>query len=143
MPYPPLVVYATEAEYEAHFGTTYCAAANAIKTFDGIPVKFLASDFKHAFYDSTDWVARDKNLFSNVRAQRIEWIRAALEDQNAALFEGYQKNTGYARNRRVCVVERDYMVVIRFPKAGEARFVTAYVADTPRSLRRILSSPRW
>jgi hypothetical protein len=37
----------------------------------------------------------------------------------------------------------DLVVVIRLKSATEADFVTCYVADTPASKAKLLTSPRW
>ena len=60
MALPPLVHYATVAEYRSHYERVYCRGN--ILTFDGIRVYFAASKFGHVFYEST---ARDgqKDLF--------------------------------------------------------------------------------
>lgn len=61
MALPPLVRYATVAEYRSHYDRVYCRGN--ILTFDGIRVYFAASKFGHVFYEST---ARDdrKDVFS-------------------------------------------------------------------------------
>ena len=102
MALPPLVHYATVAEYRSHYERVYCR--RNILTFDGIRVYFAASKFAHVFYEST---ARDgrKDVFSPVRAQRIDWIKATLEHPTAALFEGWDKTSRrYHATRRVAVV---------------------------------------
>ncbi len=85
---PPLVHYATAAEYRTHYERVYCRGT--IHTFDGIRVYFSPRKFGHVFYEST---ARDgrKDVFSPVRAQRIDWIKATLEHPQAALFAGWDK----------------------------------------------------
>jgi hypothetical protein len=102
MALPPLVRYATVAEYRSHYDRVYCRGN--ILTFDGIRVYFAASKFGHVFYEST---ARDdrKDVFSPIRAQRIDWIKATLEHPTAALFEGWDKTARrYDATRRVAVV---------------------------------------
>jgi hypothetical protein len=51
MALPPLVRYATVAEYRSHYDRVYCRGN--ILTFDGIRVYFAASKFGHVFYEST------------------------------------------------------------------------------------------
>lgn len=54
MALPPLVNYATVAEYRSHYERVYCRGN--IQTFDGIRVFFRDNKFGHMFYEST---ARD------------------------------------------------------------------------------------
>src|SRR6266849_4999336 len=108
MPYPPLRVFNAAGDCRAHFEAVYCQGP--ILTFDGIEVRFRNSDFDHCFFESSN---RDgnKDTFSQPRSQRIDWIRAALEDDQADLYQGWDKNRKrYDPNRRVCVVEQNYVV---------------------------------
>ena len=90
MALPPLVHYATVAEYRSHYERIYCRGN--IQTFDGIRVYFKASKFGHSFYESTAQDGR-KDIFSWVRARRIDWIKATLENPKAALFQGWNKDS--------------------------------------------------
>jgi hypothetical protein len=143
MALPPLVLYATPAEYRLHYERVYCRGN--IQTFDGIRVYFGPRKFGHVFYEST---ARDgrKDVFSPVRAQRIDWIKATLEHPTAALFEGWNKaSRQYDATRRVSVVYEDFVVVVamglRQDGSLRANFVTCYQADN--SITKIRSSPAW
>jgi len=110
MALPPLVNYATVAEYRSHYERVYCRGN--IQTFDGIRVFFSANKFGHMFYEST---ARDgrKDAFSSVRAQRIDWIKSTLEQPNADLFKGWDKAfRRYDSVRRVAVVYEYFVVVV-------------------------------
>ena len=102
MALPPLVNYASVAEYRSHYERVYCRGN--IQTFDGIRVFFGTNQFGHMFYEST---ARDgrKDAFSSVRAQRIDWIKSTLEHPNADLFAGWDKaSRGYDSTDRKSVV---------------------------------------
>lgn len=143
MALPPLVHYETVAEYRAHYERVYCRGN--IQTFDGIRVYFAASKFGHMFYEST---ARDgqKDAFSPIRAQRIDWIKSTLEHQHAALYEGWDKVArGYDSTRRVAVVYEDFVVVVAMGLKQDgtlkANFVTCYQADN--SIGKIRTSPAW
>lgn len=143
MALPPLVHYATVAEYRSHYERIYCRGN--ILTFDGIRVHFGASKFGHMFYEST---ARDgrKDVFSPVRAQRIDWIKATLEHPGAALFEGWDKTSmRYDATRRVAVIYEDFVVVVAMGLKQDgslkANFVTCYQADN--SIGKIRNSPAW
>ena len=141
MDYPPLVKYKTVDEYRIHFENCYCQ--EPIATYDGILVRFRKYYFQHCFYESS---RRDqvKDVFSTVRAERIDWIRAALQDPNAELYVGWNKKRNrYEANRRVVVVCGNYVVVMRMNSNRTAEFVTAYLADTPATLEKIKRSPKW
>ncbi len=139
----PLVHYATEAEYRQHYEREYCRSV--VTTFDGIRVYFSPSKFLHAFYESTN---RDgqKDSFSPVRAQRIDWIKATLESPQADIYKGYDKNKGlYDDTRRVAVVYEDFVVIISLSLKRDGtlkgNFVTCYQADN--SIGKIRTSPYW
>ncbi len=143
MALPPLVHYATVAEYRAHYERVYCQGT--IQTFDGIPMYFDLAKFGHMFYEST---ARDgcKDAFSPVRAQRIDWIKATLENPAAALFEGWNAaGRHYDATRRVAVVYEDFVVVVamalKLDGSLKANFMTCYQADN--SIGKIRTSPAW
>lgn len=141
--YPPLVEYNNPYEYKAHFEETYCKAP--ILTFDGIKVFFSKSDFKHAFYESSDRRGA-KDLFSTVRAKRIDWIKITLQNVNANIYQGWDKKRKvYMPHRRVSVVYEDFVVIISLSlnRSGElkGKFITCYQADN--SIEKIKSSPMW
>ena len=141
MPYPPLRVFNTADDCRAHFEAAYCQGA--IVTFDGIEVRFRKSDFDHCFYESSN---RDgtKDSFSQLRSERVDWIKAALEDDTADLYQGWdKKRRKYNPKRRVCLVSQNYVVVVAMTGHLKADFVTAYVADTGRTLAMIRTSPKW
>ena len=139
MPYPSLARHKTEAQYRAHFERVYCSGA--IVTFDGIPVRFKKKDFDHAFYEST--LSKD-DAFSRKRAQRIDWIKAALEDPKSERYLGWDnKRKRYDRRRRVALVTGDYVVVIGISSKGNGRFITAFVADSGRTVQMIRQNPKW
>ena len=143
MPLPALVQYASPDEYRAHYERVYCRGS--ITTSDGIRVFFSPNSFGHMFYEST---ARNgiKDAFSPVRAERIDWIKATLEHQQASLFQGWDKKTrSYDAMRRVAVVYEDFVVVIAMKLSPDgslrANFVTCYQADN--SIGKIRTSPAW
>lgn len=141
MAYPELVRYATEPEYRQHYERVYCRGT--IGCFDGIEVRFQKRQFDHCFYESSK---RDgvKDLFSTKRAERIDWIKAALQDGLAELYQGWDsRRRKHDLGRRVALVMVDYVVIIRITGPSRASFVTAYVADTPRTLAKIKGGPRW
>ncbi|MFP4216597.1 MAG: hypothetical protein ACLFVH_11760, partial [Phycisphaerae bacterium] len=53
------------------------------------------------------------------------------------------KKRRYDLGRRVTLVMGNYVVVIRLMGQMKARFVTAFVADSQRTLNRIKASPKW
>lgn len=140
--YPPLLQLSDEAAYRAHYLRTYCSGP--LRTWDGIEVWFRPHFFSHLFFESSN---RDgiKDLFSPLRAERMDWIGATLGDHTALLKQGWIKEQRcYDPNRRVAVVQANYIVVIQInPRRTRSNFITAYVADTPNTLAKILASPTW
>ncbi|MFP3975847.1 MAG: hypothetical protein ACLFVK_06460 [Dehalococcoidia bacterium] len=137
-----MVKYTTEDEYRRHFRQKYCQAR--IATFDGILVRFSMKDFDHAFYECSTSIWPSKNKFSLPRAERIDWIEAALLDNTAKLKIGWDnKKKKLNKSRRVIVANGNYVVVIQLLKSGNARFITAFLADNYRTLLQILSLPDW
>ncbi len=127
MDYPPMVEGLTTAQYRERFEQVYCRGP--IMTFDGIRVRFAKRQFDHCFFESTQ---RDQNkdAFSDQRALRIDWIKAALGDHNACLRQGYdKKKKRWDTQRRVALVQGNYVVVICLVGKNRARFVTAFVAN--------------
>lgn len=136
--YPPLVSYATPDDYRRHFDRVYCQKATV--TFDGLHVRFRRDQFEHAFFESVQ--AKD-DTFSKKRAERIDWIAAALQDVTAELYVGWDSaKKRVTPGRRVCIVLGDYVVVIRIGGHSKAFFITAFVADQG-TLAKIRSGPRW
>lgn len=147
MSYPPLVLYGTIQEYRTHWIREYCAGP--VTTFDGIAVRFRRDRFSHYFFESSSRDA-NKDQFSRSRAERIDWIKATLQNSSAELYVGWDKKLRrYDAARRVAVVSGDYVVIIAMTGAATADFVTAYVADTPSTpdrpatLDMIRRGPRW
>ena len=141
MTYPPLLALPTEGAYQRHFEELYCRGP--VVTFDGILVRFRKTDFDHCCFESSK---RDsvKDLFSPKRAERLDWIGEALRDPHSDRFVGWDRKTKcHVRNRRVTVVMGGYVVIIALTGTKAARFITAYVADTPASLEKIKAGPRW
>ncbi len=137
MTLPPLVQYPTELEYRRHFEQVYCRGP--IETFDGIQVRFRKGMFDHCFFES---VNTKDDTFSPRRAERIDWIKAVLQDANAELREGWDNQKKRpARDRRVALVVNSYVVIIRI-RGSRADFVTAFVA-TGNSIRKIRTNPLW
>ncbi len=139
---PALVHYTTEAEYRAHYERCYCRSV--IHTFDGLRVYFPRQQFDDAFFESAYRKARDKSVFSPARAERIDWIRAAIEDPAAELYQGWDRDRKViAHGRRIALVFGNYVVILQvYNKRGSATFITAYVVG-PDTIRKIRSNPRW
>ena len=140
---PDLLILEAEREYLTYYREEYCR--KGVVTFDGIRVYFRKSRFSHAFYESSNRDGR-KDKFSKIRAQRMGWIRAMLENADSDLFQGWDnKRKRYDPGRRVCVVYGDFVVIlrIRLKKNGTltAEFITCYQADN--SIGKIRNSPKW
>lgn len=101
--------------------------------------------FSHAFYKRTSkaWKAK-KDTFDARRGERIDWIKAVLEDASIIPHVGYDKAKGtYDRSRRVTLLtSENYLVVIR-DEGKQWRFVTAYLVDDQRTANKISASPIW
>ena len=147
MSYPPFVCYTTEAEYRQHFQRVYCRGP--IQTFDGIAVRFRKEAFDHCFFESSQR-NRIKDKFSRKRAERVDWIKTALQDPNSERYQGWDRDRkAFDPNRRVTIVLSNYVVVIAMTGPKNANFVTAYVVDSPsqpgrpNTLHQIRRGPKW
>jgi hypothetical protein len=143
---PPFVEYEDEAAYRSHFQRVYCRGT--IRTFDGINVRFRLRQFDHCFFESS---GRDriKDAFSLPRARRIDWIKAALRDPEAELYEGWDRDRRRSDpDRRVAILVGEYVVIIAIKSEKSADFVTAYfVQPAPpgqlSTIQRIRRGKRW
>lgn len=144
MALPPLVHLKGETDYYNHFVKFYCNAGPII-TWDGLPVFFYPDMFTHAFYKRSQkaWEAK-KQSFDLTRGERIDWIKAVLEDASIIPREGYDKAKKiYDGSRRVAFLSpENYLVVIR-EDGTKWRFVTAYLVDNEKTANKILTSPVW
>ena len=146
MEYPPLVKYDSSVQYRQHFENIYCR--RPLATFDGIQVRFRRKDFNHCFFES---VKSKNDTFSQERAKRMDWIKAALEDPSSELHVGWiKKKRRYDTKRRVAIVMNNYIVIISIKRDLSADFCTAYLADTEplkgqnlSTLELIKLSPKW
>lgn len=139
----PLLELADQAAYRAHYERTLCRGG--IITHDGIRVFFGKETFDHAFFESS-MRRGEKDVFSTVRAERMEWVAAALADPSAARFQGWNSRTKqHDPTRRVTVIMGDFVVVIALSSRRDgtlkATFMTCYRADN--SIAKIRSSPPW
>jgi hypothetical protein len=141
MSMPPLQTFADQLVCFAHYEKVYCAAP--IPTFDGIMVRFDKRDFLHLFFESSDR-SGSKDVFSFRRSQRIDWIKAALQDPNAQVVQGWDPvKKVHTPDRRVCIVSGNYVVVIRILDVKKAKIHTAFVIDDPNVLTRLTAAPKW
>lgn len=142
---PPLLELDSPRDYRRHYERNY--QRGKIITADGIRVYFAPQKFGHAFYENSQQQRGPKDIFSPVRAQRMDWIKFSLENAKPEnIFEGWVKvKNVYEPTRRVTVVYDDFVVVadLSINMKGELKgnFVTCYVAD--RSIDRIRSGPLW
>jgi hypothetical protein len=138
---PPLLNLADWPAYQQHFVKTLCNGQ--LITHDGITVYFKRHSFYHAFFESSVY---DDDSFSEIRAQRMEWISATLINPAADRFQGWNSKTRqHDPVRRVDVVFEDFVVVLQMIKRQDAnlaaQFITCYQAD--RSIAKIRKSPLW
>ena len=73
------------------------------------------------------------------RLEKIYWIKDTLQDKDAILKKGWDaKSKTYFKDRRVAIVNGNYVVIIRFTGLLKAKFVTAYEKE---DIENILKSP--
>lgn len=122
----------------------YCFPVDPVYTFDGVLVKFFEDMFDHAFFESDNWKYKDKSLLSLNRCSKMLWIKATLRDPEAKLKQGYDKKTKtYSDDRRVALVKGNYVVIIRFVRNKEAKFITAFDIDSDEILGKFIDGPEW
>lgn len=147
MEYPPLLKCDSSIDYRQHFENIYCR--KPITTFDGIQVRFRKRDFNHCFFETVE--TRD-DTFSVERAERLDWIKVALEDPSSDLRLGWDKRRKkYDKRRRVAIVMINYVVVIAIKQDNiSADFITAFLANTEplkgqnfSTLEKIKMGPKW
>ena len=134
----------SEEQLREIWRTEYCQTGTQIFTFDGVLVKFYEDMFDHAFFESESWHKKDKSILSLNRCSKMLWIKDSLQDPDAVLKQGYDNKTkSYFDNRRVALVKGKYVVIIRFVKTKEAKFVTAYEIDNDENLEMFMNGPEW
>jgi hypothetical protein len=141
MPLPPLRSLPNEVAYRVYFQAQYCNAT--VVTFDGITVRFFPDMFDHAFYRDSSRTAKDKANFDLRRAERMDWIRAVLEDSNLELYRRVMPNS---KVRRIALEPTTpYAVIIQIDShdASRARFITAFVVDSSSALNKMRANPKW
>ena len=139
-PYPPLVKYTSKTEYKLHYEQIYCKST--INTHDGIAVRFRKNNFNHIFFESSKRNGI-KDIFSNKRAERIDWILATLQDSTVPMYIGWnKKKKRYDKKRRVVISQENYIVVIHLTNTYKANHITAFVADL-HTISKIKTSPVW
>lgn len=141
---PALRNFLSEDDCRQYYINNYCKAD--IKTFDGIGVRFYEDTFEHAFYTRTqkNWKA-PKDHFAAERGERIDWIKAILEDPTIVPRKGYDKaRRSYDNSRRVTfLAPNNYVVVIYINNKGEGKFVTAYLVDNAITAQKLRNAPLW
>ena len=138
---PSFITLSTPNEYKKYYIEKYCK--KGLQTFDGIDVTFHEDRFEHAFYESSDKIHGNKDVFSKNRALRIDWIEYVLKNPKAELHVGWdKKKKTYDNSRRVAIITpEDYVVVIMLTGTKKAKFITAYYADN--SAKKIRTAPLW
>lgn len=109
-------------------------------------IKYIKYGIEHAFYTRTEkrWKAA-KDHFATERGERIDWIKAVLEDPSIIPRKGYDKaRRTYDNSRRVTfLAPNNYVVVIYINDKGKGKFVTAYVVDNVDTAQKLSSAPLW
>lgn len=114
-----------------------------IETHDGISVRFRKDVFSHVMQESSN---RDgvKDTLSLKRAERLGWIKIALQDPALKFKAGWDnKKRVYDHRRRITIMIDNFVVVIRLKSAKEADFVICYVADDERTQAKLRNTPDW
>lgn len=147
--YPPLITTATpnrsddsfKALIAGIFKANYCLRP-LVTPFGTVRFSFKR-DFNHAFFE----LGPDgpKSRFSILRAERVLWIKHALQDPKARHVQGYDKARGccHRGRRTILVPEHRYVVVVQPAKGDHHIFITAFVATTDHSWKKLLHSPDW
>lgn len=138
---PPLLHLPDEMSYRRYFSEQYVAAIPLV-TFDGIRVRFFPAIFDHAFFRDISRSSGDKSLFARERAERMDWIRAILQDSTVELYK--RQVRGKIRRIALEPAER-YAVIIQIRSADGrvADFMTAYVVNSDSALAKMRSNPKW
>lgn len=140
---PPLLQLKDRNAYRQHYVEILCRGC--IRTYDGIRVYFKPSTFDHAFFESSD-KRGSKDSFSQVRAERMDWIANTLANPNSPCLQGWVRRKGvHDPTRRVTVGLQDFAIVVGLRDGRDsklkANFITCYVAD--QSAHLIRKSPKW
>ncbi|MFH1846935.1 MAG: hypothetical protein ABH869_05205 [Candidatus Omnitrophota bacterium] len=73
----------------------------------------------------------------------MPWIKVALADATAELYCGWDnKRKCVVKNRRVCIVVRDYVVIIQMKGKDKAFFLSAFNVDQ-QALNKIKLNEKW
>lgn len=141
--HPPFLRRASEGEYRLHYESLYCQGP--ITDYLGLPIRFRKEQFDHVFFESAGR-NRIKDIFSQARAERLDWILTTLQSTSSVQYEGWDSFTKrYDPNFRVTNVFGSFVVIVRvvrsrgLPVSGEFR--TAYWADN--SIGKIRTGPPW
>ena len=140
---PPLKKLKTEREYRKYYEEVYCK--NPVKTFDNIYVYFYPEKFDDAFFESKNYKARDKSIFSLKRAERIDYIKYTLENVKDNVYVGWDRDKKRPRkDRRVAILTpENYVVIITILSDAKAKFITAYPINNIKTALSIYSSEKW
>ena len=91
------------------------------------------------FFES---VKTKDDTFSQMRAERIDWIRAALEDPKSERYVGWdKKRKRLDRRRRVTLVMGNYVVVIGISTIFYEGTCVVGVGTTPPAIGSRTRSP--
>jgi hypothetical protein len=134
-----------EAQLRKIWKDEYCDKEKPIHTHDGILVSFYEDMFDHCFFESYNWIKKDKSILSLNRLEKMLWIKYTLADQTSLMKQGWDKGKKkYVNNRRVNFVKNGYIVVISINKAlTKARFITAFEFQNDEKKEEVKNSPDW
>lgn len=127
-----------ELEYRKKFENLYCSGP--LCTHDGIMVRFRREDFDHCCFETVN--KKKTKTFSMNRAQRLHWIKIAIESETAKRYKGYNsKKKKVDPYRLVLLLGREhYAVILTLKPNRKAVFITAYPTTT-KTEEKIMNRP--
>jgi hypothetical protein len=139
---PPPLLHLPDADaYRQHYISKLYNVS--VETFDGIHVGFAYRGFDHAFFKSLNRRAKDKSVFDQERAERMDWIPWALANPTCLIKQAWRSEwKAFDPTRRVCITPVDYCVWIEVPAGRRPFFVTAFIPE-PTNLVKLKASPDW
>ncbi len=130
-------------ECKKYYISEYCS--QEIYTHTGMKVTFHERAFEHAFFERKNRRSNIKPIFSELRSERIDWIKKVLQDKSLFIYKGWDsKKRRYDESRRVTMMtEKGYVVVVRITNQREntGDFVTAFIIDENNVKSKIRKSP--
>jgi hypothetical protein len=142
MPLPSLLKLKDEAEYREHFRKYYAGMQSPIVTHDGLTVYFFLDNFDHAFFTNSPG-SPVKDTFALDRAERMMWVKNILQDPSVELYRRIMPNGKVRRIALDASIPYTVIIQINKKKPNIAKFITAYIVNSPSALTKMCSNPKW